>query len=136
MIDITKSLKGNTEITLLSIEEYESIKEHIPYLNCWWWLRSPGGSQSRAASVDGDGLVNYDGDYVDEGDDCVRPALKYKILNPIIGMVFSAFGNRWTVCGKGIAISNGAIDFRRFDAKSNEYETSEIKKFLEEWIKK
>lgn len=43
--------------------------------NCWWWLRSPGGSQYRAASVYSDGDVDELGDYVDNGDNAVRPAL-------------------------------------------------------------
>ena len=43
--------------------------------SCWWWLRSPGFSQSFAACVDFDGIVNYDGGSVNGVDVAVRPAI-------------------------------------------------------------
>ena len=46
--------------------------------DCWWWLRSPGYYQSRAANVDSVGDVDEYGTYIDsvDRDDCaVRPAL-------------------------------------------------------------
>lgn len=44
---------------------------------CWWWLRSPGTYQHRAAYVDYDGLVGYGyfGLDVNSADGTVRPAL-------------------------------------------------------------
>ena len=42
---------------------------------CWWWLRSPGLNQNRAAYVDYDGSVYYFGYGVDYDDVSVRPAL-------------------------------------------------------------
>lgn len=42
---------------------------------CWWWLRSPGGTQDSAATVHADGSVGCGGDYVDCDIDAVRPAL-------------------------------------------------------------
>jgi hypothetical protein len=41
----------------------------------WWWLRSPGSNQSRAASVGPGGYVYIDGDYVSTTNRVVRPAL-------------------------------------------------------------
>ena len=43
--------------------------------NCWWWLRSPGDFQHRAASVSDGGDVLESGDYVDFSNRAVRPAL-------------------------------------------------------------
>ena len=43
--------------------------------NCWWWLRSPGFHQIRAAGVGIGGGVGEDGIFVDDGDIAVRPAL-------------------------------------------------------------
>lgn len=43
--------------------------------NCWWWLRSPGHNQYRAAYVSYDGSVYYTGPGVHYDRDCVRPAL-------------------------------------------------------------
>ena len=43
---------------------------------CWWWLRSRGCYDYRAAHVDYDGGVGDDGNYVDNVCSAVRPALK------------------------------------------------------------
>lgn len=43
--------------------------------NCFWWLRSPGDIQFSAADVLIAGSVNYRGDSVRSGGDCVRPTL-------------------------------------------------------------
>lgn len=41
---------------------------------CWWWLRSPGKMQFRAAYVSND-MINDYGSNVNYGCNCVRPAL-------------------------------------------------------------
>lgn len=41
----------------------------------WWWLRSPGNYDDLTASIGGDGSVSLDGDYVDNGNIGIRPAL-------------------------------------------------------------
>lgn len=43
--------------------------------NSFWWLRSPGNSNYKAAVVRTDGSINHMGYYIDRGDCCVRPAL-------------------------------------------------------------
>lgn len=43
--------------------------------NCRWWLRSPGNNQNNAANVNNDGSINYNGNNVNNDNDCVRPAL-------------------------------------------------------------
>ena len=43
--------------------------------NCWWWLRSPGGTQGCAACVFDDGYVDEYGSGVDGDSNAVRPAL-------------------------------------------------------------
>ena len=42
---------------------------------CWWWLRSPGYSQGRAANVYSGGDGYGDGDWVNDDGYAVRPAL-------------------------------------------------------------
>ncbi len=42
---------------------------------CWWWLRSPGGTQDNAAYVNSDVDVDEYGDHVGHGNIAVRPAL-------------------------------------------------------------
>ena len=53
----------------------ESIKTASGDAVCWWWLRSPGYSQSRAAYVRSTGSPVCYGYDVRSGHDCVRPAL-------------------------------------------------------------
>lgn len=53
----------------------DSYKTASGAATCWWWLRSPGYSQSSAATVGTDGSVNYAGDGVLTDLDAVRPAL-------------------------------------------------------------
>ena len=43
--------------------------------SCWWWLRSPGGSQGSAAGVPSVGAVSCSGYYVAYDSAAVRPAL-------------------------------------------------------------
>jgi hypothetical protein len=45
----------------------------------WWWLRSPGYTQDRAAYVDGDGHVFLSGNNVDYSEGGVRPALRVNL---------------------------------------------------------
>ncbi|MBO4556929.1 MAG: hypothetical protein J5706_09220 [Elusimicrobiales bacterium] len=49
--------------------------------NAWWWLRSPGYNQIDAASVNDDGFVTANGDYVDNDSGGVRAALKINLKN-------------------------------------------------------
>ena len=42
---------------------------------CWWFLRTPGNTQSCAAGVYGDGSVYYSGHYVSHDNNGIRPAL-------------------------------------------------------------
>ena len=53
----------------------DSYKTASGAATCWWWLRSPGFTQSCAASVRYDGSVNYRGSDVDRAHGAVRPAL-------------------------------------------------------------
>ncbi len=46
---------------------------------CWYWLRSPGSSQSNAARVDFDGTVNLRGAMADYSKYGVRPAIVVRI---------------------------------------------------------
>lgn len=42
---------------------------------CWWWLRSPGSRSNYAATVNDNGSVDFNGNYVLYSYDAVRPAL-------------------------------------------------------------
>ena len=65
-------------IYLLSIDEAESLSEDIRAIGSWWWLRSPGSSQLRAAEVLIGGSLGTLGGDVPRDDFGVRPALNLK----------------------------------------------------------
>ena len=50
-----------------------------PNGNCWWWMRSPALYQNRAAYINHDGKISEEGDYVNYGDNAVRPAMWIEI---------------------------------------------------------
>ncbi len=129
--------RDNYEITLLSAEEYEKYKDNVPPINCSWWLRSPGINSNRASHVDSGGSVDDDGLYVDRSNGAVRPALKMSDGRKYeIGKRVILYNFPWIIIDKGLAIAEVPIAFRRFDNESNDYENSEIKKFLNDWLER
>ena len=128
-------------ITLLSVEEYEACREYVPPFNGIWWLRSPGSSSEYAEVVSRSGGVYSYGGSVSY-DYAVRPALKLvglKSANLQIGDNFRLFGHDWTVVSNTHALCNDSIgespfreDYEAEDA--NNYETSDIKMFVEKWL--
>ena len=43
--------------------------------SCWWWLRSPGVLPNSAADVADGGSIYYVGNYANDVNICVRPAM-------------------------------------------------------------
>jgi len=75
----------NDKIFLLSINEakkyFTNDSESIANIDgeaCWWWLRSPGNLDCRAADIFADGGVNDRGRFINESGG-VRPTLWIKI---------------------------------------------------------
>lgn len=60
---------------------YANLKTKDKGEPCWWWLRSPGGSQDSVANVNHYGLIDSDGLFVDNENIAVRPALKINLKN-------------------------------------------------------
>lgn len=127
------------EITLLSVEEYETYQNAIPKIDSWWWLRSPGACiVANAADVAFDGSIHTISVTSDDG---VRPALRIK--NPEsfdigIGDKFRLAGYIWTMIEDGLALCDDVVGncaFRKnWKAQdANIYEKSDIKKWLENW---
>lgn len=139
--EATKSLKV-TGITLLSVEEYKKAKVYIASIGGWWWLRSPGGSSNYAADVHTDGGVDIYGDSVLFRNNRVRPALevtnlKSFNLNPKDKIIDLA-GHDWTVISDTMVLCDESIGYHCFreDWKApdaNDYEKSDVKRFLESW---
>ena len=127
------------KIFLLSIEEYEKYKKYIPSINTWWWLQSPGSNSCRAANVSSDDSVDNLGDFVYYDFGAVRPALKIskqEFENLNLGDRFVKHDFPWIKISNYLAIAEIPIAFRRFDKISNNYDNSEIKQFLQDWLKR
>lgn len=124
------------EITLLSIEETNSIDKKILDCGEWWWLRSPGYYPLNAAIVYQDGSIYEFGYYACIDFINVRPAFKINTLESKIGESVR-IGKTWcTVVNTDLVLADCPICKHEFDSKSNEWETSELKKFInsEEFI--
>lgn len=142
-IKVKKELEIQTKgITLLSSEEFDELESRIPPLNdTCWWLRSPGHSDDEAAFVDGVfGLVYGLGHNVDLVFG-VRPALILESSNLQIGDSFEFGNHTFTVISEKYALCDDSIgkhcfrkDWKAKDA--NNYETSDVKKYVEDWYEK
>ena len=127
-------------ITLLSIEEYNKYKENIPSSTGCWWLRSPGyNSDDRATVVNTDGSVDYLGEDVDYSIYRVRPVLKISNHNLKVKNRLEFKNYLWTVISENLAICDtfiGRYCFRknRVGENANDYNTSDIKKYIEDWL--
>ena len=126
-------------LELLSIEEARELPKSVKKYADWWWLQSPGVNSYLVTYVSRHGGVNDIGNYGDSSSPTVCPVLKvlnlespnlelyemYNVNNEYIGIYIG--GNKFLYKGKAI--------HHRFDGESNDYETSEIKQFLDNWLK-
>lgn len=129
--------------TLLSAEEAETLlsKEERAYNN-WWWLRTPGNYSAYACDVNYYGGVNDIGHLVYNYSSGVRPALNIdaSASNITVGDVFMFGGKEFKVLSPKLAwmhkddIGNCAFrqDWKAEDA--NNYEASDVKKFVDAWF--
>lgn len=132
-------------VTLLSEDEYEAYKALIPPIHRWWWLRRVNApvSGGYAGHVDLDGQVHYERVESDNGG--VRPALTtsgFGAASLFPGDRFEARGKRWTVLSDSLAVCNDivgkacfreSVDWTEKLADANEYEKSDIRKWLQKW---
>lgn len=135
-----KQLPDIKGITLLSLAEYQELKSNIS-LKHWWWLRSPGRSASNAAFMVGVYGDVHDYGYSVNGEFGVRPALILDSSNLNVGDSFEFGNHTFTVISEKYALCDDAIGkhcFRKdWNAKdANNYEASDVKKYVEDWYEK
>lgn len=124
--------------TLLSEEEAKTLltKEERVYKS-YWWLRTPGRYGSRACSIDYDGDVrSYS--FVYYSNRGVRPALVLSDIsdsNFKVGDIFEVAGYKFKVLSQTLAwMYEQDIGKLCFNEKTNIYEESSVKKFVDEWF--
>lgn len=127
------------EATILTLEEYDRYQHLIPDVENWWWLRSPRNYAYGLAHVFTDGTVGSANRAATNGG--LRPALKLKVgkckyLAP--GDKLELKGAEYTVMDIAddvvFVLSDEIIARRQFDKTSNQWETSELKEYLENWV--
>ena len=125
-------------ISLLTVCEVENLPEEIREYKTWWWLKTAGDEPDRAAIVDNFGFISYDGDDVFYDSSTVRPAVTIRNLESLnleIGDSLMIQGKKYVYIGGSKALYNDEAVYHRFDAESNDYEQSEIKQIVENWLK-
>ena len=125
-------------ITLLSVNEASALPKEILDCGHYYWLRSPGSDSSSAAFVDYGGYVLNFGYYVINYNYGVRPALVIPNLDSLNLRDFeeiTMWDTKWIYIGKNMLFAKDIICERRFDENSNVFEKSEIKEYLDNWLK-
>lgn len=128
------------EITLLSMEEAYRVPDRVSMLEdeSWWWLQTPGEDDGSVAVVGKDGWVYENGEPVTNTSGQVRPALRISNLASFGVRIYDTitiFDVDWIVIDRDLVLLDGVLGHRRFDAYDNDYEISEIRKYLEDWLK-
>lgn len=118
------------EITLLSAEEARKVPKSILACGEWWWLRSPGNYQLSSALVSFDGVVYEYGLLVYFALYTVRPAFRISNLESKIGDKIMISKTWCTIIDEGLALADSPVCEHRFDSKSNNWESSELKEFI------
>lgn len=132
------------EITLLSKEEYKKHRSVIPVISYYWCLRSPGKYQDQTTVVDHNGDIVADRISVYNSHSAVRPALKLNLEmtdnrfwykpEKLVGSKIRFGKYNWTVLdanlGELYVLCDKLITRRRFDPESNDWDASELKRWL------
>lgn len=133
-------------LELLSIEEARELPESVIKYGASWWLRSHGKNPYNADFVHFRGEISDLGKYVQNSYIAVCPALKisnpkpsnlelygkYLVNNESIGIYNEFIG---IYIGDNKFLYKGRVIYHRFDSESNDYETSDIKQYLNIWLK-
>ena len=135
-----------TGATLLSIEEAEALPNYLCRYNNWWWLRSPGVELNCASYVNASGYINFNshGEFVDDSETSIRPALKIENLESTglkVGDSIFFDDKEFEVISDTLAFCNTDIGKHCFRddeeaERANDYETSDVKKFIDGWFKR
>lgn len=122
-------------ITLLPKFDYYSLSHNIPALDEPWWLKPAESCSNMCAIADGRSYVSDAADVF-----AVRPALIAKAYNFTVGHEVDYGGKRWTYIGDNYFLCNTAfckMAFRKDEnaTDANDYESSDIKAYLDNWFR-
>jgi len=126
------------DISLLTTAEAEELPEEIrEYKGEWWWLKTAGGDTDCAVLVDYLGFIDHDGVSVFLDAYAVRPAVTIRNLESLnlkIGDPLMIQSEKYVYIGNSRVLYNDEFTYNKFDAVSNDYEKSDIKKIVDKWF--
>ena len=125
--------------TILSTDEVLKLPVAIRRTGYWWWLRSPDSRDAHyVAAVMSDGHISPFCFHV-SADYGVRPAFVVSNLedfNCVIGDTITIKSKRYVVIDTNKILYNDEPVRCQFNGKnSNDYETSDLKQFVDGWLK-
>lgn len=128
-----------TGATLLSIDEFKEYKDNIPLLKESWWLRSPGVCDCEKAEAYEVRYITCVSNVV-HSTYVIRPALQVSNLVDVeVGdkikfdeKFFTVISPEYALCDT--IIGRGAFRKDNEAADANDYEASDIKKFVDAWF--
>lgn len=133
-------------VTLLSEQEYETLKENIPRMECWWWLRSSrymedeDGNYGKYCCTDRVGsLGQIDRTPIPNKiyQSAVRPALYISDHNLKEKSKIGFGNNVWTYIGNNILLSDYIVAFSKYDDGGNhKWEECQLKHNLDIFAEK
>lgn len=128
---------------LLSVEEAEKLPLRLRLYYDGWWLSTPTISNKGTVNehnlvtyVESNGKINTYG-WHPYDKMCVRPALilnnpqKFGIGN---GSIIEFGGKEFEVISPSLAFCTDCIGKHRFSAETNDYEKSDIKRYIHWWL--
>jgi len=137
------------KISLLTGREFNNFKSIIPASPYPWWLRDGGSTGWKVSCVSPcHSKEKHPREYKDQdvsnNEIAVRPTLKISDIDELYpGNKVKIFGEQWTVLQvskrRAYVLCDTAIDIRCFNSSSlkknnNDFETSELKVWLEKWL--
>ncbi|MBO7732368.1 MAG: hypothetical protein J6S67_07440 [Methanobrevibacter sp.] len=121
-------------ISLLTVKEAKALPENIRRYVAGWWLQSPGYISFLASGVYNFGDVNINAYSVDDDDVCVRPAITISNARLKIGDIITIQNKKYVAIASNRVLYDDKVVYHRFDASTNDYDNSEIKKIVDEWL--
>lgn len=126
-------------LDLLTLEEANKLPKNVLGYQYKWWVQPNYDNESRYANIiSNNGTIDLTPYEVSQSDVAVRPVLTVSNLddsNLKLYRHYPLFSLSWIYIGNNQFLFNGTAQKSRFDSKSNEYKSSEIKGYLDDWLK-
>lgn len=118
------------EVTLLTVEQAKKLSDKTLSCDEWWWLRSPGDEEYLVAYVYCDGDVDEGGTNNDCDYGTIRPAFVIPNLEKANGKIYVG-KIPCTKIDKDLALADNYVCYSEFDPVSNNWEESNLKRYIE-----